>query len=580
MNLTSFGLIDKPITLSTEDTLNLGGHARALADFIRRCDTAMTIAIQGDWGSGKTSMMGMIKELLTGSEGNDNIRKTVWINTWELAQFGQDENLPVMMLSDLAGKLDDSRTEKYTKLKRNLWRLGRASVVAVGAAVGQGETVQAFVDNATADEAEIPDDTVALVSRLKEQLNELVQGIVLGNDEARVVFFIDDLDRLVPVRAVELLEVMKVFLDMPGCVFVLACDYQVVMKGLTAKFGVSEAQLSGKSFFDKIIQVPYSMPMHRYDVDKYLGGVLIRVCGGSCSEADVRLYRQLVDSSVGFNPRGIKRIMNALMLMKDVTKEDRPEQFCSEQEWVRILFGILCMQSAYPALFQYLCGQELSDQLLRGLQSAEKLSSNQQLARIRKRAGDGEAELDWELMADFVGAFYEALQLKSDAQGTQLLSPDELKVLQKLLDSSSLVSVQPKRVSRRRSLDDFGAEFLAGCAGDAQAESFFGNLLTYLQENGIHYRTGEKGMAIYDQEDKVSLMEVFPPGATRRQPLSFKAANYSPEARAALKDLLPKETHAKLDQAQSFSTNLESVSWEQMRQVLEVILPAAGDAEQ
>ncbi|MCK7529060.1 MAG: KAP family NTPase [Ignavibacteriales bacterium] len=33
--------------------------------------------------------------------------------------------------------------------------------------------------------------------------------------------FVDDLDRLVPARAVELLEVFEIFLDIEGCVFVL-----------------------------------------------------------------------------------------------------------------------------------------------------------------------------------------------------------------------------------------------------------------------------------------------------------------------------------------------------------------------
>ena len=47
----------------------------------------------------------------------------------------------------------------------------------------------------------------------------------------------DDLDRLEHRKAVELLEVLKLFFDVEGCVFILAIDYDVVVKGVTAKYG-------------------------------------------------------------------------------------------------------------------------------------------------------------------------------------------------------------------------------------------------------------------------------------------------------------------------------------------------------
>lgn len=51
------------------------------------------------------------------------------------------------------------------------------------------------------------------------------------------MIFVDDLDRLVPSKAVELLEVLKLFLDCKQCVFVLAIDYEVVIRGAIKKYG-------------------------------------------------------------------------------------------------------------------------------------------------------------------------------------------------------------------------------------------------------------------------------------------------------------------------------------------------------
>ena len=44
------------------DTLETGMYAETLASFIKECDTPLTIGVQGEWGSGKTSLLNMIRE--------------------------------------------------------------------------------------------------------------------------------------------------------------------------------------------------------------------------------------------------------------------------------------------------------------------------------------------------------------------------------------------------------------------------------------------------------------------------------------------------------------------------------------
>jgi len=58
--MSNIGLKDAPIGGMDEEALGFGTYARALATFAMSCDTPMTIALQGDWGSGKTSMMNLI----------------------------------------------------------------------------------------------------------------------------------------------------------------------------------------------------------------------------------------------------------------------------------------------------------------------------------------------------------------------------------------------------------------------------------------------------------------------------------------------------------------------------------------
>jgi len=44
------------------DKLGTGQYAKALAKFAIECDTPLTIGVQGEWGSGKTSLLNMMRE--------------------------------------------------------------------------------------------------------------------------------------------------------------------------------------------------------------------------------------------------------------------------------------------------------------------------------------------------------------------------------------------------------------------------------------------------------------------------------------------------------------------------------------
>ena len=97
---TQIGIGDRPLQPNDEDELGIGDYAKALQQFIGECDTPLTIGIQGDWGSGKTSLMNLIKP----AQDTTQLR-TVWINTWQYAQLGDPETLFLAVLAGVADKL-------------------------------------------------------------------------------------------------------------------------------------------------------------------------------------------------------------------------------------------------------------------------------------------------------------------------------------------------------------------------------------------------------------------------------------------------------------------------------------------
>lgn len=63
------------------------------------------------------------------------------------------------------------------------------------------------------------------------------EALSLNNSKVGFTFYIDDLDRIDPPVAVEILELLKNIFDIENCVFILAIDYDVIIKGLKPKFG-------------------------------------------------------------------------------------------------------------------------------------------------------------------------------------------------------------------------------------------------------------------------------------------------------------------------------------------------------
>ena len=66
-------LVDVPISSKDNDQLEVGVYVDALKEFLEEADTPLTIAIQGEWGSGKTSFMNQLsEELCTSSTSKEN----------------------------------------------------------------------------------------------------------------------------------------------------------------------------------------------------------------------------------------------------------------------------------------------------------------------------------------------------------------------------------------------------------------------------------------------------------------------------------------------------------------------------
>lgn len=99
-NTKGMGITDMPCTSEEEDLLEISKYVKGLGKFIRECQTPMSIAIQGDWGTGKTSTLNLLKKNLEADKDTNGI-KCVFFNTWQYSQFNMEDSLYVSFVHNL-----------------------------------------------------------------------------------------------------------------------------------------------------------------------------------------------------------------------------------------------------------------------------------------------------------------------------------------------------------------------------------------------------------------------------------------------------------------------------------------------
>ena len=349
----SLGFSDLPVVNKEDDIFEVSNYVNALSAFIKECTTPMTIAIQGTWGAGKTSLMNLIREEL------GNSVDSIWFNTWQYSQFNMEDELTLTLLSSLSEALEPEQSQR-ANIGKSILSLASRTALKIGVSTAShflGEEVGEALQDAGSEAKSIITKNkeqdlspVQAVKVLKKQFQEAVLNKIGKSSKDRLVFFIDDLDRLNPGKAVEVLEILKLFLDCDKCVFVLAIDYSVVSQGVRVKYGDSIDDSKGRSFFDKIIQVPFKMPTAQYNLKNYVGKFLESIDIKNPSEQMLSNYSQLIEYSIGSNPRAMKRIFNAYLLLSKVTKI-KGEQSDWDKE---MLFAVLCLQLSFEELYLYL----------------------------------------------------------------------------------------------------------------------------------------------------------------------------------------------------------------------------------
>lgn len=252
---------------------------------------AMIIALNGGWGSGKSTVMKFMERELTQARC-----QTRWVNAWH---YDNKAMIWQAVIQSLVEMLRAYSIFPYAGLRRYyravtevLKSAGNSSVKPLGILLAGLPTT---------DELEAA----------KREVGELLGAVAA--DGRKVVVFIDDLDRCSAESAVGTLEFLKEVTDFHHCVFVLGIDTAVVIPMLDKKYA------DGRRFLQKVLTLSVDLnDIAPETLVRAYAGEMIRVTGLPLPEAQAEL-RFLVDA-VGGNPRAVKQVLNSLIVLREVLR--------------------------------------------------------------------------------------------------------------------------------------------------------------------------------------------------------------------------------------------------------------------
>jgi hypothetical protein len=358
-------LNDLPVDQSTKDLLGTCDAAEGIAKMLRASAGAspFVVAVDAGWGMGKSTLLQLVRTKLEpapapaeGEHTEDHSFRTVWFNAWT----AEDGDALAGLIKSVLEELDPNIVRRAL---RNLTRRKRLMGIA-----GIGLTVAArfFGVNRLVDELWTRlylDDQSR--NKLRGEIEDMLKEWADKSPEHAkrcMVVFIDDLDRCSDDVVVKVCEAVKLYLDVPGLIFVLACDQSVLARSVQdqARGGLDEA----RSYLEKIIQVQYRLPRP----DDRAIELLIDGYAEASKTPDIIQgeVRKTLAEGCGGNPRKIKRIINSFILEYQLSPAWHNPPLGSYYLLIAIL-----LQHLYAAFYDLLAQGQSEDSISEFLEYAE-----------------------------------------------------------------------------------------------------------------------------------------------------------------------------------------------------------------
>jgi len=337
-------LNDQPVDTADGDLLGTRARAEGIAKVLiaSREASPFVLLVDAGWGMGKSTLLRQIESQLADPAGA--IQK-LRFNAWT----AQGENALESLIKEVLGRLDPNLVRRWARdlaRRRGLMAFARLGLALVARFLGAGRLIDELWNQLNAD------------ARSRNEIRDLIHQMLSDwikregkRDPGRaLVVFIDDLDRCSDEAVVQVCEAVKLYLDAPGLIFVMACDHSVLDRSV-ARSARGEAA-EGHSYLEKIVQVVYRLPPpgEQQIRDLILG---YAHSSGTHDLIGDEAISGVLAGRASRNPRKIKRVINSFVLEYRLGKEWREPPLSS-----KLLVTAILLQHLYQPFYDYMVREE------------------------------------------------------------------------------------------------------------------------------------------------------------------------------------------------------------------------------
>lgn len=322
--------------------------------------TPLTICVDGEWGSGKTSFLKMVE-----AQAKILGLNCIWLNAWKLDNAEQfflaiadamlrEFNLYTEEITSNNQRISRSReVTSKTESRRHVWKWTETPFQ-----IRFSDVIKRLQDN-------------------EKERQEVTKATSTPHSK-RLIVFIDDIDRAFPDQIAMVLKNLKLLLESAGCIFIMAMDVNIVAKSLESIYvtksqtpevmvtnigesrdntsitinnsaqqfqqqGLRMAREFGYSYLDKLIQLHVKIPQLTRDVIyNYLEdlGVL---------ESIIEIVSHAPDEEI-LNPRSLKRYINWLSMSLQLINASSLPTKISNLDALRFIV----LRHDYPSIYSSL----------------------------------------------------------------------------------------------------------------------------------------------------------------------------------------------------------------------------------
>lgn len=290
-----------------KDFLGFDVHANLIKELIK--DEKMlplTIGLFGDWGSGKSSILEVLKKEIE----KEPKTACLYFNGWVFEGY---DDAKAALLETILKEFEDEKKfgaeikDDIKKLFKSVkWMrvigfgIKNIALPAAAAYMTGGLSLIPQLVNGLKDAAENPNELVSkikgydtegflkqfvkesedtdnfdVVRKFRDDFEKLLEKSKID----KLVIIIDDLDRCLPDRIIDNLEAIKLFLNVKNTAFVIGADPRIVRHAIEYRYKDKIIDTNAENtndrivndYLEKLIQIPYSLPkLSDSEVETYI----------------------------------------------------------------------------------------------------------------------------------------------------------------------------------------------------------------------------------------------------------------------------------------------------------------------